>query len=199
MKNDTSELTNKIMREHESIAAFCEAAGICNPAEFEQELSEGDLSVEHIEKTAQALSISPEEIDFYFFRPAPVPTTEEIYKIYAQLTPENQKKFREKVYSLLIEEGKLFHIKANLQTDPIEANAAEEQQSYGEGVFMLVYADAKQAYDNDETGTIYPAILDNDSIEYSGLIHGTRVPLVMNGRLKPYVPFDWLIEHYTKA
>ena len=104
MSNDMSELTNKIMREHESIAAFCEAAGIVNPAEFEQELSEGNLSIEHIEKAAQALNILPEEIGFYFFRPAADPTTEEFYKLYAQLTPENKRKVIAKYYELLAEQ-----------------------------------------------------------------------------------------------
>jgi len=104
MSNDMSELTNKIMREHESIAAFCEAAGIVNPAEFEQELSEGNLSIEHIEKAAQALNILPEEIGFYFFRPASDPMTEEFYKIYAQLTPENKQKVIAKYYELLAEQ-----------------------------------------------------------------------------------------------
>ena len=110
MKNDTSELTNKIMHEHESIAAFCEAAGIVNPAEFEQELSEGNLSIEHIKKTAQALSILPEEIGFYFFRPVPDPTTEEIYKIYAQLTPENKQKVIAKYHELLAEQEHAFNV-----------------------------------------------------------------------------------------
>jgi len=104
MKNDMSELTSKIMREHESIAAFCEAAGIDNAAEFEQELSEGNLSAERIEKAAQALDILPEEIGFYFFRPASDPITEEFYKLYAQLTPENKQKVIAKYYELLAEQ-----------------------------------------------------------------------------------------------
>ena len=104
MKNDMSELTSKIMREHESIAAFCEAAGIDNAAEFEQELSEGNLSAERIEKAAQALDILPEEIGFYFFRPAIDPTAEELSALYAQLTPENKKLFMIKYYELLAEQ-----------------------------------------------------------------------------------------------
>lgn len=104
MKNNMSELTNKIMQEHESIAAFCTAAGIVNTAEFEQELSKGDLSAEHIKKAAQALDILPEEIGFYFFRPASDPTIEELYKVYAQLTPENKKKAIAKYHELLAEQ-----------------------------------------------------------------------------------------------
>ena len=104
MKNDMSELTSKIMREHESIAAFCEAAGIDNAAEFEQELSEGNLSAERIEKAAQALDILPEEIGFYFFRPASDPNTEELKRLYAQLTPENKRLFMIKYYELLAEQ-----------------------------------------------------------------------------------------------
>ena len=115
MKNNTSELTSKIMREHESLAAFCEAAGIDNPEAFNQELSTGDLSAANIEKAARALSIPPEEIGFYFFRPASDPKTEEFYKIYAQLTPENKQKVIAKYYELLAEQ---------------EREAAQEQPEY---------------------------------------------------------------------
>ena len=103
MKNNMSELTNKIMQEHESIAAFCAAADL-NPEEFNQELSAGDLSIEHIEKAAQALRIPPEEIGFYFFRPAADPRAEEIRAMYEQLTPENKKLFVKKYYELLAEQ-----------------------------------------------------------------------------------------------
>lgn len=126
-------------------------------------------------------------------------TLEEIKKIYEELTPENQDKVNQKIISLLLEEGKLFHIKANLQTCPTDENTPEQQKSCGEGVFVLVYADAKQAYDNDEQGTLYPAILDNDCIMYPELKHGTRLPIITNGEFRPYVPYSWLIERYAIA
>lgn len=103
-KFDNELLKQKIASKYADTAAFCEAAGIDNAAEFEQELSEGNLSAERIEKAAQALDILPEEIGLYFFKPATDPTAEELSALYAQLTPENKKLFMIKYYELLAEQ-----------------------------------------------------------------------------------------------
>jgi len=120
-------------------------------------------------------------------------TNEEFNKIYEELTPENQVKVLMKYCELMIEEGKLFHIKAILPT-----SGENERDSFGESVFVIVKPDAKTAYDNDEIGTTCTGILDNDSFDYPGLRHGTQIPLIMNGTKKPFVPYKWLFENYGK-
>lgn len=83
------------------------------------------------------------------------------------------------------------HIKANLP--PTEELY---KQGGGEGVFILVDAETKKAYDNDESGTMYEGIIDNDSWYYPGLTHGAKIPIEMRGTMRPVVPFNWLAEHY---
>ena len=98
-------LKNKIMQSYESIAAFCEAAGIENAPEFEQELDAGDIQAQSIIKAAEALQLLPEEIGFYFFAPDPKTSTdttpEDLAHMYEQLTPENKAKFMNKYAELL--------------------------------------------------------------------------------------------------
>jgi len=115
-----------------------------------------------------------------------------------KLTAENRKKFINKYNELLMlqeyEAGKLEHIKVNL---PFNEDA--ESKSAGEGVFVLVYPDAKAAYDADETGTTYEGFLDNDSYYYPELKHGVKIPIKMQGETRPVVPYNWLFENYGAA
>ena len=87
--------------------------------------------------------------------------------------------------------------------EDIKANLPTSEDDYkngnGEGVFVLVAPEVKEAYDTDEEGGTYEGILDNDSIEYMDLNHGERVPLEMRGVNRPVVPYKWLIEHFEKA
>ena len=127
------------------------------------------------------------------------PTAAEFEELYKKLSPENKKKCIAKYYELLMlqeyEAGKLEHIKVNL---PFNEDA--EKQSYGEGVFCLVYEDAKRAYDADENGTIYEGFIDNDSLYYPELKHGFKVPIKMQGaELRPIVPYNWLFANYGAA
>lgn len=95
-----------------------------------------------------------------------------------ELTPEQQATYSE-------------YIKVNLTKCK-----DDEKDSAGEGVWCLVTKETKAAHDTDETGTEYEAVLDNDSFEYPGLIHGEIMPIRMNGEKRPIVPFNWLLEHY---
>lgn len=83
------------------------------------------------------------------------------------------------------------HIKANLP-----ASLDDEKQGAGEGVFILVDPATKRAYDTDEAGTKYKGVLDNDSLYYPGLMHGTVLSFEMRGEKRPVVSFNWLVENY---
>ena len=82
----------------------------------------------------------------------------------------------------------------------IKVNLPISEQDYndaaGEGVWVIVSAEVKAAHDNDETGTSYTGILDNDSFDYIGLEHGAIIPFEMRGDHRPVVPYSWLTEHY---
>ena len=95
-----------------------------------------------------------------------------------ELTPQEQEKYTE-------------YIKVNLPP-----NEEWEKQSGGEGCFVLVTPEVKKAYDEDESGTNYTGILDNDSLYFPGLMHGTIIPFEMRGEKRPIVKFNWLLEHY---
>lgn len=84
------------------------------------------------------------------------------------------------------------YIKANLPGSP-EAY----EQGTGEGCYFLVTDDVKAAYDRDEAGTAYTGILDNDSIYYPGLTHGTELPIEMRGDRRPVVPYEYLSTRYN--
>lgn len=85
----------------------------------------------------------------------------------------------------------------------IKVNLPASQEAYnrgnGEGVWCLVTEDVKKAYDEDEEGTSYTAILDNDSVYYPELVHGTEMPIEMRGEYRPVVPYNWLIDNYMKS
>lgn len=82
------------------------------------------------------------------------------------------------------------YIKANLP-DTLE----KYESGNGEGCFFIVDQRTKDAYDNDETGGGYEGILDNDSIYYPKLKHGTRLPLEMRGTSRPVVPYEVLQQY----
>ncbi len=88
------------------------------------------------------------------------------------------------------------------QTDYIKVNLPPDEKAYkngnGEGVFVMVDVQTKNAHDNNESGTSYSGILDNDSIYYDGLVHGTTIPFEMRGKKRPIVPYKWLVENYGK-
>ena len=102
-KFKTKDLKHKIAQSFESIAQFCEAAGI-NPKEFEKELEAGNISADNIIKAAEALNLLTDELCFYFFKPATDPNTEELRAMYEKLTPENKKRFIAKYHELLAEQ-----------------------------------------------------------------------------------------------
>lgn len=88
------------------------------------------------------------------------------------------------------------HIKVN-----IPVNETDYKNGNGEGVWVLVDGFTEEDYNNDEAGTgrdgiPYEGILDNDSIYYPGLTHGTVVPLELRGGGRPVVQFDWLDANY---
>lgn len=82
----------------------------------------------------------------------------------------------------------------------IKVNLPRSEQGYidgnGEGVFVIVDAETKKAYDTDESGTEYSGVLDNDSCYYPGLEHGTIITFEMRGENRPVVSFKWLVENY---
>lgn len=70
-----------------------------------------------------------------------------------------------------------------------------EEDTGSESVWFLVTPEVKAAYDADEDGTIYEGILDNDSFDFVGLMHGTKLPFKMQGTLKPVVLFEALKDY----
>ena len=79
------------------------------------------------------------------------------------------------------------YIKANLP------NSLEDYKTgNGEGCFFIVDQRTKDAYDKDISGVYYEGILDNDSIYYPKLKHGTLLPLEMRGAFRPVVPYEIL-------
>lgn len=95
-----------------------------------------------------------------------------------ELTTEEQEKYTE-------------HIKVNLP-----AKDDDEKTGAGEGCYVLVTPEVKRAYDEDESGTSYEGVLDNDSLYYPGLKHGTIIQFDMRGEKRPTVKYNWLLEHY---
>lgn len=81
----------------------------------------------------------------------------------------------------------LSYIKANLPDSP-----AAEEAGNGEGCFFLVPPEVKAAYDSDEDGTIYEGVIDNESVYFPGILPGDLLPLVMRGKYRPVVPYDYL-------
>ena len=85
-------------------------------------------------------------------------------------------------------------IKANLP-----ASKEAEEAGTGEGVYMQVGPEVLTEYNSDMGAGVYTGILDNDSMYYPGLKHGTRVPIRMNGPHRPTVLYNWLADHYKTA
>lgn len=85
----------------------------------------------------------------------------------------------------------------------IKINLPSNEESYksgnGEGCWALVEEDTYKAYELDETGDGYKAILDNDSFYYPGLMAGIEIPIEMRGTNRPVVPYNWLVEHYGES
>lgn len=89
-----------------------------------------------------------------------------------------------------IEDGdgnELFMIKANIPKTPEEYEAGN-----GEGAFFLIDAEAMDAYNADQSGREYGAILWNDSWNWPELRHGTRATLEMRGAERPVVSYNVL-------
>ena len=92
--------------------------------------------------------------------------------------------------------GGEFYIKGNL---PPSAEAYE--YGSGEGVYFIVDAETKAAYDADEpkSDRVYYGILDNYSISFPGLAPGEKLPLEMRGDQRPVVPLEYLAERWELA
>lgn len=86
----------------------------------------------------------------------------------------------------------LLFIKANLP-----ATEEDYKSGYGEGCFFIVDQETKKAYDNDTKGGLYFGTLDNDSVYWPTLKHGTVCPLEMRGENRPVVPYQWLKDNYS--
>lgn len=78
----------------------------------------------------------------------------------------------------------------------IKINLPETQEDFisgnGEGVWVLVDDETKAAYDKDVVGGCYFGILDNDSIYWPNLVHGTKVRFEMRGQYRPvaFLPLE---------
>lgn len=85
----------------------------------------------------------------------------------------------------------------------IKINLPSNEESYksgnGEGCWALVDEQTKADHDNDKTGSGYEAILDNNSVYYTGLNAGTKVPIEMRGEYRPVVPYEWLVDNYGES
>lgn len=85
----------------------------------------------------------------------------------------------------------------------IKVNLPASQEAYrngnGEGVWVLVEENVKKAYDNDEGGTCYEGVLDNDSVYYPALKHGVTIPFEMRGENRPVTPYNWLVNNYGEG
>ena len=85
----------------------------------------------------------------------------------------------------------------------IKVNLPESEEDYligtGEGCWAIADKAAKRAYDEDADSGEYSVTLDNDSICWEGLIHGTVVPIEMRGDKRPVVPYNWLFARFGKC
>lgn len=60
----------------------------------------------------------------------------------------------------------------------------------GEGMWVLVDKETKEAHDKDVSGGEWVGILDNDSVYFPGLNHGEVVRFEMRGENRPVAIFD---------
>lgn len=76
-----------------------------------------------------------------------------------------------------------------------KVNLPDTEEEYakgnGEGCFALFDDKEADLYEMDANGT-GEVILDNDSIYYPKLKHGTKVPIEYRGNNRPVVPYSWL-------
>lgn len=78
------------------------------------------------------------------------------------------------------EEGFIYSIKINIPT-----SLEQYYEGNGEGCFVLVTKEAKEAYDNDEDKSVFVGILDDDSFYYKDLNHGEKIPFETRGKNRP--------------
>ena len=105
-KFETRELKQKIAQSFESIAQFCECAGIEHPEQFENDLEAGDIGAQDIIKAVNALKIPPQEIGFYFFRTKDNQSGADFNKMLNELTPENREKLIKKYFELVAKQAR---------------------------------------------------------------------------------------------
>lgn len=78
----------------------------------------------------------------------------------------------------------------------IKVNIPATNEAYidgsGEGCWARVNDAGEEAYRTDADEGTFPAILDNDSVYYPKLTHGTEILVEMRGTNKPVVPYYWL-------
>ena len=68
-----------------------------------------------------------------------------------------------------------------------------------EGIWVLLDDSGKKAYEADVSGERFECVLDNASIYWRGLYPGEVMPLVMNGKQLPEVPYEWIAERFEPA
>ena len=74
-------------------------------------------------------------------------------------------------------------------------NTEEEYfKGNGEGCFALFNDEEADMYEMDARGK-GEVILDNDSLNYPKLKHGTKVPVEYRGENRPVVPYNWLQQY----
>lgn len=78
-------------------------------------------------------------------------------------------------------------------TEYIKVNFPLTEEEYisgnGEGMWVLVDPETKKAHDEDASGGRHFGVLDNDSVYYPDLKHGTVFPFEMRGNSRPVADF----------
>lgn len=86
-------------------------------------------------------------------------------------------------------------------TEYIKVNLPLTERDYeagnGEGVWVLVDPETKEAHDTDATGKGYVGILDNDSLYYPGLGAGELMPIEMRGEKRPVADYHSFLSKLT--
>ena len=82
------------------------------------------------------------------------------------------------------------------RTNKINLPKTEEDYARGNGEGCYALFDDKESdmYDSDARGK-GEVILDNDSVYYPKLKHGTKVPVEYRGENRPVVPLSWLQQY----
>lgn len=68
----------------------------------------------------------------------------------------------------------------------------------GEGVWVRVDPATHKDYDADKIGPGYFGILDNDSLYYPGLVHGTMISFEMRGKCRPVADYHNFLSKLPK-